>query len=317
MKALFVHNPSAGMRTDYGALETARAVLRQAGWQVEAQETEGGGDATNLARHAAEIGYNVVFAVGGDGTLNEVLNGVLGSDTAIGVLPYGTANVWAKEMGLPLNDMAAAARLQIQAPVVHVDVGQVEGESFGPRAFLLWCGVGFDAHITAEVEPQRALKRRLGALMFWFVGVRAAFTFRGRRAQISVDGSRRRTRILLAVASNAQLYGGMVRISPVAQVDDGLLDLAIFRGTGVWQTAWHLVRVFLGWHVRASDVEHRRGREITIRGPKLPVHADAEPLGTTPVQIRICPQAVQVLVPPTANRTLFLNAPQMNADRHG
>ncbi len=317
MKALLIHNPSAGMRTDYRALEAARAVIRQAGWQVDVQETEAGGDATKLAREAAESDLNAVFAVGGDGTLNEVLNGVLGSRTALGVLPYGTANVWAKEMGLPLNDMAAAARLQIEAPVVCIDVGQAQSELFGPRAFLLWCGVGFDAFVTAEIEPQRALKRRLGALMFWLFGIRAAFKFRGRRTQISVDGKRGNTRILLALASNAQLYGGLVRISPAAQVDDGLLDLAIFRGAGVWRTAWHLMRVFLGWHMHAPDVEHRRGREFTIRGPKLPVHVDAEPLGTTPVQISICPRAVRVLIPPTANRTLFRNGPPMNADKHG
>jgi diacylglycerol kinase-like protein len=192
MRALLIHNPSAGMRTDYNALQSALVVMREAGWEVEARETHAGGDATNLARQAAQSDYGAVFAVGGDGTLNEVMNGVLGSDTALGVLPYGTANVWAKEMGLPLNDMAAAARVQVYAPAVPVDVGQVRGESFGPRAFLLWCGVGFDAHITAEIEPQRALKRRLGALMFWLVGIRAAFTFRGRRAQVNVDGNKRR-----------------------------------------------------------------------------------------------------------------------------
>jgi diacylglycerol kinase (ATP) len=305
------------MRTDYSALQSALVVMREAGWEVEARETQAGGDAINLARQAAQSDYGAVFAVGGDGTLNEVMNGVLGSDTALGVLPYGTANVWAKEMGLPLNDMAAAARVQVYAPAVPVDVGQVRGESFGPRAFLLWCGVGFDAHITAEIEPQRALKRRLGALMFWLVGIRAAFTFRGRRAQVNVDGNKRRFRILLALASNTQLYGGLVRVSPEAKVDDGLLDLAVFRGTGVRRTSWHLLRVFLGWHLRVPDVEHHRAREITIRGPRLPVHVDAEPIGTTPVQISIHPQAVRVLVPPTANRTLFTNEPQMNAHKRG
>jgi len=118
MRALLIHNPSAGMRTDYSALQSALVVMREAGWEVEARETQAGGDAINLARQAAQSDYGAVFAVGGDGTLNEVMNGVLGSDTALGVLPYGTANVWAKEMGLPLNDMAAAARVQVYAPVM-------------------------------------------------------------------------------------------------------------------------------------------------------------------------------------------------------
>ena len=305
MKALLVHNPSAGTRTDFAAVEAACNELRTGGWEVEAQRTLTVGDATKLARQAAQASYQAVFAVGGDGTVNEVLNGVLGSDTSLGVLPYGTANVWAKEMGLPSYDMAAAARLQAHAPSVVIDAGEVRGEGFGPRAFLLWCGVGFDAQIAAQIEPQRALKRRLGALMFWVFGVRTAFSFRGERAWIEVDGKPHRTRLLLALSSNAQLYGGLVRISPEAKVDDGLLDVAIFHGTGVLQTAWHLVRVFLGWHLHAVDVEHHRAHDVTIRAPSLPVHVDAEPIGVTPVRISIRPKAVRVLVPATANRSLF------------
>lgn len=305
MKALLIHNPSAGTRTDYSQVIAARDVLRAEGWEAESEETSSGGEATKIARQAAQAGYDALFAVGGDGTLNEVMNGILGSGTALGVLPYGTANVWAKEMGLPLNDLAAAARAQAKATRCWVDAGEAFGESFGSRAFLLWCGVGFDASITAEIEPQRALKRRLGALMFWVVGVRTAFTFRGQRAQFEVDGKRGRTRLLLALASNAQLYGGLVRVSPGAKVDDGLLDLALFRGTGAWQTGWHLLRVFLGWHLNAVDVNHYRAREISIRASNLPVHVDAEPIGVTPVRIAVRPSAIRVLVPSTANRSLF------------
>ncbi len=321
MRALAIHNPSAGTRTDYAALEAALNVFRDAGWQVEAQETQASGDATKFARQAAQANYEAVFAVGGDGTINEVLNGILNTNTALGVLPYGTANVWAKEMGLPLNDMASAARLQVQAVPVCIDVGEVRGieknTDLGPRAFVLSCGIGFDAYITAEVEPQRALKRRLGAAMFWLVGVRAAFTYRGRRALLTIDGKKRSRRILLALVSNAQLYGGIVRIAPNATVDDGLLDLTVFRGTGTLRTAWHLLRVFLGWHLRAPDVEIYRAREITIRGPKLPVHVDAEPVGTTPVRIGIRPKSLRVLVPPTANHSLFTEGTQMNTDKYG
>lgn len=300
-----VHNPSAGTRSDSDAVETALAVLRAAGWEGRAQQTLCSGDATRIARSAANAGYDVVFALGGDGTVNEVLNGILESNTALGVLPFGTANVWAKELGLPQNDIAGAVRLQLDAPAAAIDVGLVQGKDYGPRAFLLWCGVGFDAHITAEVEPQRALKRRLGAVMFLLFGARAAFTFRGQRARIEIDGHNRRARLLLALVSNAQLYGGVVRISPQAKLDDGLLDIAVFRGTGTWRTAWHLVRVFLGWHLNAVDVEHYKSREITIRAPRLPVHVDAEPIGVTPVKITLKDRAVHVLVPSTANRSLF------------
>jgi len=311
VNALVIHNPSAGKYTDRAALESALDVWRRAGWRVQLVETDAGGDATRIAAHAAHANCDVVFAVGGDGTVNEVLNGLLHTNAALGVLPYGTANVWAKEMGLPLNDLAGAARLQLDAPPMVIDVGEARGTAknaaFGPRAFVLWCSVGFDAQITHEIEPQRALKRRLGASMFWLVGLRAAFTFRGRRVKITIDGKTRRRRVLMAVASNAQLYGGLVRLSPDARVDDGELNLVLFLGTGALTTGWHLVRVFLGLHHRAPDVEHHIARSISVRGPRLPVQLDGEPMGTTPVEITIRPKALRVLVPPHANRALFSN----------
>ncbi|MGB8645691.1 MAG: diacylglycerol kinase family protein [Anaerolineae bacterium] len=309
VRARLIYNPSAGMHNNEATLRTAVDVLTGAGWEAEVRETRAGGDGQRLAREAAAQGYDVAFALGGDGTVNDVLNGLVDTQTALGVLPYGTVNVWAKEMGLPLGDMAAAARLHLQARVRRIDVGLVEGNSFGTRAFGMWCGVGFDAAIAAEIEPQRAARRRLGALIWWLAGIRTAFTFRGRMARIRVDGQNHRMRVLLGLASNVQLYGGLVRISPQAQVDDGLLDLALFRGTGAWPTAWHLIRVFLGWHIHAPDVEHYRAREIVITSNKLPVHVDAEPVGHTPVRITIRPQALNVLVPPTANQSLFAPSP--------
>ncbi len=304
MRALLIHNPTAGQRTDPAAIQAAIDVLLASGWQVDLRETHAGGDGERLAREAAGQGYDVAFAVGGDGTVNDVLNGLIGTPTALGVLPYGTVNVWAKEMGLPLGDLAAAARLQTQAKVRCIDAGEAEG-AFGKRAFALWCGVGFDAAIAAEIEPQRQARRRFGALIWWLAGARTAFTFRGRMARITVDGESHRMRVLLGLASNVQLYGGLVRISPQARLDDGLLNLAIFRGTGAWRTAWHLLRVFTGWHIHAPDVEHYRAREIIITANKLPVHVDAEPIGHTPVHITVRPRALNALVPPTANASLF------------
>jgi diacylglycerol kinase (ATP) len=304
MRAIVIHNPAAGMRTDYAALDQALDALRGWGWRVELAETRSSGQATQFAQQAARDNYDAALAVGGDGTLNEVLNGLLDSETALGVLPYGTANVWAKEMGLPLNLVGAAQHYR-DASTRCIDVGAARGVGFGPRAFVLWCSAGFDAQITSDIEQQRALKRRMGAFLFWLVGARTAFTFRGKRALITVDGTSRRRRVLMAVASNAQLYGGLVRLSPDARVDDGQLDLATFLGTGALTTAWHLVRVFLRLHLRAPDVIHQRGKNITIRARGLPVQVDGEPVGTTPVEISIRPRALRVLVPPRANRALF------------
>lgn len=315
MRALVVHNPSAGARQHRSPLSEALAALTAQGWELDVRETVTQGDATRFARQAAEAAYEVAFAVGGDGTLNEVLNGVLASETRVGILPLGTANVWALEMGLPLGDLKRAALLQASAPARAIDVGMVEGKGFGPRAFILSCGAGFDAAVINEVEHERTLKRRWGKLWFILVGVRRALAYRGRRVRVTVDGVIYRRRVLLALTSNAQLYGAAIRLPPDARIDDGLLDVTLLEGANALHTAWHFIRLGAGIYRQQPDVEHMTGREIEIQGARLPIHADAEPLGWTPLRISIRHRALRVLVPETANRSLFSTIQDRGPDR--
>ena len=310
MRAVVIHNPSSGVNQHASPLQAAMQELRALGWEIVARETQRGGDATRIARDAVSENFDAAFAVGGDGTMNEVLNGLLGSQTALGVLPLGTANVWALEMGLPLNDMARAASLQANARARWVDVGIAQGgkddSAFGPRAFLLFSGAGFDAAVIGEVEAQRALKRRWGKLFFVLVGLRQALQFRGRRVTVTIDGETYKRRVILALVSNAQFYGALIRIPPDARVDDGALDVTLFHGDNALHTAWHFIRLGTGFFKQQPDIERIRAREIEIRGAALPIHLDAEPVGTTPLQIKIQPRAVRVLVPETATKNLFI-----------
>lgn len=307
MKSRIIYNPSAGMRTLREDLNRAVAVLVARGWLVEISETAHSGDATRFAREAATEKLDAVIAVGGDGTVNEVANGLVNSETALGVLPLGTANVWAKEMGLPLGDLLTATQRLVDAEVRSIDVGEVRSESIAPRVFVLWSGIGLDALITHDVEPQRDMKRRFGTLFFWLVGVRDAWSYRGKRVTMIFDGKRTRKRVIMALACNVQLYAGIVRIAPNAKLDDGLLDVVVLKGTGFWATGWHLVRVFFGAHVRDPQTEIRRVSSVTVIGNNLPLHVDAEPIGFAPVEIRVRPRALRVLVPKTANQSLFVD----------
>ena len=221
------------------------------------------------------------------------------------VVPMSRFNPWAKEMGLPMGNLEAAALLLAGAIVRTIDVGIVRGPSMDSRFFILWCGVGLDAAITRDVEPQREMKRRLGASMFWLVGIRDAWGYRGKRATLRFEDKRVRRRVILALAANSQLYGGIVRIAPHAKVDDGHLNLVVFKGTGFVATALHLVRVFLGAHLRDPQVEVYHTTCVTIEGKNLPVHVDAEPVGFTPVEIRVHPRSLRIMVPRSANQNLF------------
>ena len=306
VNARLIYNPSAGMHDEQAGLPQAIAVFRDSGWSIDVAETKHVGDAICLARTVAEQKLDVLIAVGGDGTVNEVANGLVDSSTALGVLPSGTANVWAKEMGLPLGDMVTAARRLAEAEVRAIDVGEVRGPTVPARVFVLWSGVGLDAAITHKVEPQREMKRRLGALTFWLVGIQTAWSYRGKRATITLDGKHIRRHVTFALAANAQLYAGIVRVAPNARVDDGLLEFVIFRGTGFWLTGWHLLGALVGAHVRDPLVEFYSVSTLTLEGKNLPVHADAEPCGFSPVEFRVRPLALRVLVPKTANKGLFV-----------
>lgn len=294
------------MRDESVEIQRVMNVLRERGWSIDAAETARRGDATQFARDAAAEKFDALIAVGGDGTVNEVANGLVDSTTAFGVLPSGTANVWAKEMGLPLGDLETAARRIADADIRAIDVGEVHGPTIEPRVFVLWSGVGLDALITSNIEPQREMKRRLGALMFWLVGIRDAWSYRGKRVTLVAGDKRLRRRVILALAANVQLYGGIVRIAPNARVDDGLLDLIVLKGTGFWATAWHLMRVLFGAHLHDPQVEIYSVPYIAVDGKDLRVHVDAEPIGFAPVEIRVRPRALRVLVPKTANRNLFV-----------
>jgi len=306
MRARLIYNPSAGGKTTREEIARAVEEFQRVGWRVDVAETQARGDGVQLARAAALEKFDALISVGGDGTMNEVANALVDTPTALGVLPRGTGNVWAREMGMPLDDLAAGARLLANAPVKIIDVGEVRGKEISPRVFVLWCGIGFDAAVTRAIEPQRALKRRLGHWLFGIVGLRQAWKYRGARVVLQIGDTRARRRVILAVAANAQLYAGVVRLAPDARLDDGVLDLLVFKGKGFAETVGHMARVLFGLHTRDPQVEMHRVAAFSLAGKKLPVQVDGEPIGFTPVEIRVRPRALRVLVPKTANSTLFV-----------
>src|SRR5581483_6137548 len=188
VRALVVFNPNAGQAESYEPdILAARDIWREHGWQVDLQPTRGPGDGTRIAREAAARGYDIVVAAGGDGTVNEVVNGLANTQTALAALPIGTVNVWVRELGLPLQPRAAAEALLGCQPRT-IDLGRA-----GERYFLLMCGVGFDAAVTAEVRA--AEKRRLGIFAYFLRAFNLATRFRGTSARITVDGKPIRSRV--------------------------------------------------------------------------------------------------------------------------
>lgn len=310
MKACLIYNPTAGPRDADADIQQVQDYLRQHGWQVELEVTHSAGDGVRLARRAAINHLDAVLVAGGDGTLNEAVNGLVGSRTALGVLPLGTGNVWAKELGLPtftLTDphwLLSAAHLMCQAEMRTIDVGRA-----GDRYFLLWAGIGFDAQVAGEVEPRDRPTKRLGILPYLVAGLHVSQAFRGERTTVWADGKFIRGRALLVVVSNAQLYGGVVRITPAAQLDDGFLDVCVFKGFGAQDLLAHVLGVFSGRHLRDPKVKFLRARRVQIEAiHPQPVQVDGEHIGSTPMTFQVIPAALKVLVPRTAPAALFKHA---------
>jgi diacylglycerol kinase (ATP) len=311
-RALIIHNPRSGWRNVQHDLVQARAYLIGRGWSVELEQTHAAGDAGRLALEAAEAGLDTALVAGGDGTLNEAVNALIGRRIAIGLLPCGTANVWARQLRMPRSygGLLGAARVMDEAHVHAIDVGRVTARAGDgapvTRHFLLWSGLGVDAYVTRSVEPRPPSFRRWGVISYSLAALRAALSFRGMRAEIEIDGRRLDERTLLMVVSNTELYAGFLHLAPGARIDDGWLDVSVFRGQGFAALLGHFVRILLGRHVHHPRLATMRGRRMRVSTTEAcDVHVDAEPIGVTPAEFEIVPRAVHVLVPVGAPRTLF------------
>jgi diacylglycerol kinase (ATP) len=300
-QVLIVYNPTAGQSPNLkNTLDRVANLWRDLGWQVQIAATTAPGDATSKAQIAARSGYHAVVAAGGDGTVNEIVNGLVGTETALGVLPLGTVNIWAREMGLSM-DMLKAAESLAQSELTKIDVGMA-----GNRYFLLMAGIGFDAAVTETVRAEE--KKLLGAIAYVKQAIQVAWNFRGVRLKLRIDGKRVRGKILMAIVGNSQLYGGVVKFTPHATIDDGLLDICIIKGQGMLSAPRRLISIFARHYNRDPLVQYYQGRSIEIRGQRgkrLPVQVDGDYLGTTPMNFRVIPSSLWIMVPPKADRTLW------------
>ncbi|MCL7451743.1 MAG: diacylglycerol kinase family lipid kinase [Anaerolineae bacterium] len=307
MQCKLIFNPTSGPWDVRHEVPTVLNHLERHGWETTAHETERSGEATSLARQAREEGLDAVLVIGGDGTINEVVNGLAESNVALGVLPGGTGNVWAKELGLPtrsplhLLPLVDSVKALVPGSRRRIDLGRANG-----RYFLQWAGLGLDAEVTYAMEPRSRRQRRLGALGYIVAGLTVASNMVGTRTRIWIDDERIYRRSILVVISNSQLYGGKVRIATDARMDDGLLDVSIFAGTGFGSALRTALGVITGLHVRDPRHSFYRGRTIHVEADSpMAIHVDGEPLGTTPLECEVVPRALTVLIPRHVRADLF------------
>ncbi len=275
-RVLVIHNPVAGF---FSARRFDRVLRHLAafGAEVTVWPTSCRGDAERLASRASAERYDVVAAAGGDGTINEVVNGLDDADLPLAVIPLGTANVLAAEIHMPRRSRSIA-RTILSGPLLPVSLGLANG-----RRFVMMAGVGFDAHLVAHIDPKA--KRLLGRLVYLIELLVGLFRFPYRRYQVRIDG--RRYEAASVVIANGHYYGGRFTCAPEADLRDASLDVCLFLRSGAWNVLRYGCALALGRLRRLDDFRVVRGQRITIEGVKgEPVQCDGDIAGSLPLSIR-------------------------------
>ena len=310
--AQLIYNPNSGTRDWSGVIGRFVDFWNERGWAVHATSTEYAGHAPILAREAVERGVDVVFAAGGDGTLNEITNALVGSDTALAPLPTGTANVFARELGMKLpnplspNWLVPVYQSLSRGRIQRIDVGKCATG----RHWLLWASAGFDGFVVHNVEPRSRQSKRLGKIGYLADAVRSVFKFRSAPSVVTADGQVYEGEYLLINISNCRMFlGGEFNLNPRGVFDDGLFEVFLFKGRDWSKLPIYAMDVTLDVHEDNPDVVVVQARNVAVETRRpIPYHLDGEPAANTPFAVQIVPKALRVLIPDSTPDGLFREA---------
>jgi YegS/Rv2252/BmrU family lipid kinase len=286
-----IFNPTAGRHRRFAA---ALAGLSVGPAPVRLLATAARGDAERMAGELARDGQvAAIVAAGGDGTINEVINGMAGSGLPLGILPLGTANVLAWELGIGDRPRDAAAAIR-GGTTRRIHLGRCNG-----RYFVMMAGVGVDAHVVAAIRPRlkRALGRvGLGKLTYVYEGLNQIARLVPRRYRVTVDGAV--VEGASAIVANGRFYAGRYVVAPAADLGQPLLQTCVFERGGRAQAMRYSVAMLLDRLHRLSDLTIHPGTRIVIDGPAGdPIQADGDIIGHLPATIELAPTSLDLFVP--------------------
>lgn len=251
--------------------------------------TQHSGHAVELAREYAEKGYDAVFAVGGDGTVNEVGRGLIGTDTALGIIPCGSGNGLARHLGISMDPFKAVKWLN-KTIITDMDYGLING-----HPFFCTCGVGFDAQISMSFS--KAGSR--GIITYLENILKEITTYQTERYSLTMDGSKKRTKAFIVTVANAGQWGNNAFIAPKASVRDGLLDISVIPRLKAVDTPLMALQLFNGQLDRNPNVKTYSCHELTInRSSEGVAHYDGDPVMMGPeINISIVPAGLKIMIP--------------------
>ncbi len=294
MKLLFILNPHSGkLNGDQDKISAMASAIQLNFPGADMRLTKAPGHATELARQAAQNGYTAVVAIGGDGTINETARGLVGTGTALAVVPHGSGNGLARELGMPLLVEEALARLQQPRPA-KCDVGRANGE-----LFLNLAGVGIEADIAWQFMEQGKNGAR-GMWPYFKIGAKTAFSYKPHTLRLQIDGQAEQTLApLTLVFANGRQYGSNFKIAPEASLTDGELDMVTVLDAPKWKLALAAPSFFTDhWRpfglTQTSRIKHTR----IVQPGEIVYHIDGEPRKTQDsLEISVEPAALTIWLP--------------------
>ena len=281
-------NPAArGVRKDFDATRLVRYLAKR-GLPARLVIPASSSEATLEARSAAERGDDILFVVGGDGSVRDAALGLAGSATALAAVPSGTVNIWAREARIPTG-IRKAIDAHLEGQSVHMDLGLA-----GDHCFLLMAGVGWDAEVAAHVNP--GLKKRLGDVAYMLQAAVDAPRLRTRHVRWATPEGEVNDELAWMVLGNTRLYGGKIHITKDAVLDDGLLDVVALCPHGLKETLRVAAKLTAGNRTDAR-MHIFRTPVLELEAPGIPVQLDGDPVGETPMRFSVDPGALLVSVP--------------------
>jgi diacylglycerol kinase (ATP) len=286
-----IANPTSGRGRAGRLLPEVTACLSAHGVGADVHVTHDAEDLRRSVRAARDAGHERVIICGGDGSIHLALQELVGSDTALGVIPAGTGDDNARTLGLPRKNATAAALIAATAPISHVDVGHVSTADGTDRVFLGVLSSGFDSMVN---ERANAMTRPSGDARYLVAILAELRTFRPIPYQARIDGRAVAGDAMLVAVGNGISYGGGMKVCPQADPADGLLDVTWLHGVGKATFLRTFPQVFSGGHVTSPHVSTVRAQEVVLDAPGQLVYADGEHVGPLPATITLRPGALAV-----------------------
>jgi diacylglycerol kinase (ATP) len=282
-------NPTSGKGRGTRTAAIALPRLREAGFHVRSLVGEDADEALELAHGCVADGVESLVVVGGDGLVHLAVQALAGSAASLGIIPSGTGNDVARYLDIPRSDPQAAADVVVGSRTRRIDLARV-----GAQHFVTVLAAGFDSKVN---ERANAMRWPRGQMRYNVATLAELRVFEPLRYTLELDGKVRRVEAMLVAVGNGPSFGGGLRITHGASIDDGWLDVVIIKTMGKLDLVRTYPKLYTGGHTKHPQYEHHRVRTVTVAVPGIVAYADGERIGALPLTIEVAPLALTVLVP--------------------